>query len=366
MTPSGHDDEGWELNGSEIIPADIYRATLSTSRNFEWKDGGVGIDFLELDLCGPTALQQCPNCLGNDWECDEHRGDLVCQCCGFCDGGLLVSVPTGFDKQQAIAIGETIPQQSTRDAAFNSLQSSVHSRRAVVRAPSKRRRNCRPSHNSYKRIVYFRERISQWLMEEPEIDEGDWEQICASYLDVGIRKYGRAPTIPTTTELRESKGRLVPGAMPLTKSDVRSILSACDAVISSDIDDKEGPRFIRRYFEKWIKIRWRLTGFAGTNRFVSGSLVEMILEDFPRVEQGFRMAVQPKYGRKAMSYNEFTRRLMELYSMEDLNEDFPSLKTDRARKRSYLYWWHICKYQRWPFLCNENKILKAVTKAIRK
>lgn len=134
----------------------------------------------------------------------------------------------------------------------------------------------------------------------------------------------------------------------------------------SDPDDEQGPRFVRRYFEKWIRIRWRLTGFAGTNRYVSHSLIEIILEDFPRVEEGFRMAVQTKFGRKSMSYNEFMRRLMELYSLEDLNEDFPGLKTDRARKRSYLYWWHICKFRQWPFLCNESKILKAVSKARNK
>lgn len=316
-------------------------------------DEGPRFDSLVVPSPVNPCGQSCVNCGADDWTTDEQRGDVVCCVCGLCDGGVAVLIPTYSEQQQAFESGHCLPSESFRDAAFNVAPPNGFGGKSVRGSPGR----------TYKRKTYFNERISQWLMAEPRIDDDDWFLICEEWQTRCIVKYGQRTVIPTRRQLRRRNLQPIRGSRVPTREDIRCILGSCDALKENDpwAEDSE-THFVSKYYEKWLTIRYKLSG-VGTRAYqVDHCVLEMLEDDFARVEKGFEAAVEQRFGRKSFLYNEFIRNLLTLYGLDDLKADFPALRTRRARKRAMIYWWHLCKYFQWPFICDESNILKAVLK----
>lgn len=314
---------------------------------------GLELDRVPSQSDFDKCFFACPDCGIDDWYCDERGGDLVCRGCGCCDPGIYVSAPTHADQQRAFEAGTFLTQEDARDMAYHDGQNSV----------TTRRRN-RASSSDYRRITYARERIRQWAMLEPTIDPTDWERIRHQYLSWAPDTLGKYPCIPTGQQLRNSRGQPIAGCIVLTKEEIRSLLHACDVVRSENLGEfAENGYYVRKYLERWISIRWRLSGYGGVAEDVRENVLELLLDDFPRVEEGFRQKAQQFLKRKSLlPYNDVYARLLKLYDLEQYATDFPPLKTRRARKKSLLCWWFICSYWGWPFLEKEPKILTSVAK----
>jgi hypothetical protein len=317
------------------------------------QDEGFGIECMDIGDAGYNPLGKCDNCGRDDWDVDERGGDLVCVGCGLCVPGVAVHQLSRTDKQQAYESGAMVCEENVRDAAFGFCPAS----------PVRRGR----SRGAYKRATYLRQRLAQWCMSDPPIDRDDWRSIVQVWQDFCLLAYGTVPVVPSPFQLRTGRGRAVKGAIVPTKEQIRSVLDTCDTLDTDRYDEEgeESPKrcFLRRYRKRWLSIRWRLSGYKTLSQDMAPDFMELLTDDFPRVEQAFNAVVRERFHRKAINYNEAIRHLMELYSLEDLDEDFPRLRTRRARKRSFFHWWHICKYLEWPFLCNESKILRSVMKS---
>lgn len=307
-----------------------------------------------FDSAGYHSGQKCTNCGANDWTREEQRGDMVCVSCGLCDGGIFVAPPPHANEQQT-ATPRRVDQRKSDGGVSNNSPTGNRVRRRISR---------RAKSANYKRYTYLKQRLSQWHMADPDIDPDSWEFISEQFLDFVLRTHGWMPHIPSTTELRECHGIQIEHTFCLDKRGVRSILNACDAIILADTDSEQPPTYTRRFLKKWVSIRWKFSGVQGTSRYTSPVFLELLCEDFQKVERAFEIVIQHRFKRKAMCYNEFINRLMELHRFGDLAKDFPPLNTSRAKQRTYIYWWHICKYLQWPFLCNESKILKYIMKKI--
>ena len=328
------------------LDSDIFEA-LNQLDIFPFDDVGFVPDAGPEPSPPHTVLEPCPNCDGNDWDCDEHRGDVLCLCCGYCDPGIMVNVATNSDRERALSEGTFLMEEDVRVVALN-LGETRPSHRGGVR---KRRRS------QYKRTTYLRERISQWFMSEPDIPEDDWETIVGVFAERFPDAY-----FPIPADLTHSRGVRIKGTARLDKEAIRSLLHACDALTTPSWADPRRPRhFTTRYLEKWLSIRWKLTGQATTSRHAPAILLDLFMDDFARVEQAFRQTIQHTMRRKSFPfYNDVIHKLFALYTFEDLADDFPRLKTRRAQRKSNIYWWHICKYLRWPYLTKEPHILRYV------
>lgn len=297
-----------------------------------------------------TTLLPCLNCNGNEWDADEQRGDCVCLCCGFCDGGVLVHQPTSADFKSAAKSRTSVVQENARDAALGFGKGGTS-----LGAKSRSGRE-RP----YRRTRYHRDLIRSWSHQDTPIGPDDWEFITRhwSYKE---EKAGRSGHIPTEEELRISAGRTIPGCITPTKGDIRRLLRLCD---ESRLRQHS---FVKTYLKKWMQIRRRLSGFSGTSRFSSDAFLHMLLEELPMVEGAFREVVQNRLKRRSFPhFNMMVHRLMELHGVEDMAEDFPEPVTDKALRKNYFYWWMICRHLGWPFLCNEAKIVRSVLRRYRK
>lgn len=212
-------------------------------------------------------------------------------------------------------------------------------------ARSSRRTRRIASKSLYKRQYYLRERLRQWFMSETPIPAFDWAIIELTYSrESGVR-------IPTPRELRVARGFPIEGLPILSKDNIRSLLRNCDALNNEK-------RFLSKYLEKWLTIRWRFCGKATKANHGTNNLLQDICYAFSRAEQAFSKISHLK--RKSFpSYNGVIARILELNGCAELTEDFPPMRTRRARKKFELYWWEICKQSQWPYLYKE-KLLKQV------
>lgn len=149
----------------------------------------------------------------------------------------------------------------------------------------------------------------------------------------------------------------------LDKEAVRCILRACDALNRDAAFEKEEeaptPSFGTKYLEKWLTIRWRFCGLASSGQSAPPDLLDLLMDDFAHLEEAFAHSVQDPLGRKAFpSYNTILYRLLELYNCVHLAVDLPQLKTRRARKKTELFWWQMCKYLKWPYISSDAQFLK--------
>ena len=112
----------------------------------------------------------CDNCTGTDYIFDYRTGDVVCQQCGMVESGRLTvhsGGAKGFVGQQNAYSSDAIVSESAPHGAvaisFNDAKF----------ANARFRTNSPP----YQRRTYFSERISQWVLSEPEIEAKDMQII---------------------------------------------------------------------------------------------------------------------------------------------------------------------------------------------
>lgn len=335
---------------------DIFEALCAIPQNSENNGWSA--------LCGPGGLEGtfCANCLSDEWDVDEHRGDIVCYSCGAAFGGLLVNdavVPYADDEGAAQS---GFYQENVRSVAFDSV--GVQS---VARAENRK--------NLYKRKSYFRDRMSQWLQTHRPIPPEDLRTIKKFWRE-DLERRGLPARIPRKAEIRGRRERL-PGYNEVKKEDIRRVLHAVDTVTEAERQEKlamwpDDPLFkiyrenigekqksyVTRYLEKWLTLRWLFTGQSSTADDCPEEIYEAIWFYLEQLSKAFPHCVQDGKRKNFPSVNEMMRNLLELLGAKELGADFPPLRTRRARNKSNFYWWSFCKYYRWPYLIKEANFLR--------
>lgn len=183
--------------------------------------------------------------------------------------------------------------------------------------------------SSYQSILHFRERLALYQCEDTPIPDRDFALIQSAYAD-WLMEEGR-------------------GATDLTKIDVQTILH------------RIGRTFCNRYYEKWIQIRWRLTGLKPP--MFTGEELAFLLQRFTATEHAWHVirpqGLKPRRNRAGKlprvrahmpNFNYMFVKLLEFMGRGDLARYFPQLKsTDRVRLNES-FWRDICRYHCWPFV----------------
>lgn len=327
-----------------------FFATLMEFRDFPLRNEGVAVDNYVPDFMGDSGLPDCENCNGNNWDCAGDRGDLVCHSCGFCLGGIAISVRDRADNGVGGCQTDGMVHQGIRDAALVGCE-------APVGLHAKRR-------GQYSRQNYLREKFRQWCMAEPPIGPEDWKLIERAYCNYADTTIRIAYFIPTGEQLRRAKGKPIPGCIVLRKEDIRCILHDCDALRRQSYDwkcdpeERKKPSFVTRFLEKWITIRWRFSGQGSLFATAPTDLSDVLLENFSSLQQAFVNTVQAEKIRKTFpSYNTVISRLMEMHGFTESAADLHLLNTKRARRKFEICWWNFCRYLRWPYLSKETFFL---------
>lgn len=318
----------------------------------------------------PQNPATCVNCLGSEWDVDEARGDLVCLTCGACSGGLMVGILGGDGGDDENCDRQTTFAENPRSVAFDAIGLS-----------SVKKTNHRK--DLYKRKTYLRDKLSQWLQSEKPVPKEDFRIIEHEWRKY-LNQLGVPAVLPTKAALKRSRGKLISGCHPLEKRDIRCILRACDAVIEKEREDQlafctDNPlwnemreemgekkqRFVRKYLEKWLSLRWRFTGQHSTAALCPASVFSDLEDYFLKLEEAFGRCIQPGERKAFPNYNEAIRNLLQLMFLEHLSSDFPGLSTKRARNKNNYFWWIFCKYHRWPYLLKEAKFLRQKRRKIK-
>ena len=249
---------------------------------------------------------------------DPSRGERCCANCGMlCDYRLSTVAPTykqlfdGYGNRRCDgAVYE--PNRSGPPV----LEPFARSAAAIL---STMDRNSPP----YKRQTYFNERIKQWMCEEPPIPEDDFGYICAVY-----------------AEHPEAS----------TKEAIRRLLRL--------VNERYGvTRFTRKYFEKWLTIRYQLTGIKSGGQKAPDWLPTMLQDMFAQLEEPFERRVRMFGGRYSFpSYNFVFRRLFDLVGLSWFGLDFPPLKNAHKRKTIVAIWLQLTDYLGWPYI-NQDPVL---------
>ncbi len=346
----------------------------------------------------------CINCAANDWIPDVERGDLVCRVCGLCQDPIrrhgltynekharFVGGRAGPDdeRMEQVEDGETMVSRKSRKRRewnvlehLEPLSNAEHNNRLrkIARGEDWGASRSAP----YKRITYFRERLSQWAMQEPPIPEHDWDIICEEYRGWCTDESTRC-LIPSGEELRTTGGR-VRGTIFLTKEEIRAILVRCDAphpgrvtrgAIVNDLeytwleqnDDPEAPgyvkrgHFVKKYYEKWITIRYRFSGVGSMADTIPHWVLTEMCIAFTELQPAFwKVVYDPNERKSLISYNWIFARLLDMYGQPHAAVDFPGLKTDSKRRKLDEYWRRICAFMRWPYINSSDENLKPKTK----
>lgn len=341
-----------------VMSDDIFETLFDFS---EIKDDG-GVDFCGLH---DENAFTCANlsCQGTNFDVDESRGDIVCLDCGACFGGLLVGVLNTTSIADKGGQGKTSITENARSVAFDSIG---------IRSA----KNARHKKDTYRRQAYFRDRLSQWLHTEKPIPKHDLAVIKKEW-----RRYlhglGVPGVLPTKAALRKSRGKIISGCHPLEKSDIRSILRACDARLEAirkkklaewpddpmwkcyrDEIGEQSKSFVKRYLEKWLSLRWRFTGQHSTAAECPHENFDQLQEYLGKLDRSFPACFAGEKRKAFPNWNEVTRNLLQLLFLEHLGGDFPGLRTQRAKNRANYHWWKFCRFHKWPYLLKEARFLK--------
>lgn len=337
---------------------DIFEALFDFS---EIKNDG-GADFCDLH---DENTFTCANlaCQGTNFDVDESRGDILCLDCGACFGGILVGDFARKSGNDENGKGKAVYSENARSVAFDSIG---------IRSA----KNAGHKKDTYRRKSYFRDRMSQWLHAETPIPKYEWGIIKKEW-----RRYlnglGFSRDAPTKAALRKSRGKIIPGYYALEKSDIRCILRACDARLEAKRQQKlaEWPddpmwkiyrdeigqpskSFVTRYLEKWLTLRWKLSGQHSTAAECPHEVFEQLENYFEKLDMSFPACLAGEKRKAFPSFNETVRNLLQLLFLEHLGKDFPGLRTQRAKNRANYYWWKFCRFHKWPYLLKEARFLK--------
>lgn len=339
---------------------DIFEALCSIPINSE-NNGWVSV-------CGAGGLEGtfCANCLASEWDVDEHRGDIVCYSCGAAFGGILVNDTLVGAADDSGAEEGGFYQENVRSVALNGV--------GIFSAAFKENRK-----NLYKRNSYFRDRLSQWLQTCRPIPADDLRTI-KKFWRLDLERRGLPARIPTKFEIRGSRERLS-GYDEVKKEDIRRVLHAVDTVTEAERQEKlamwpddplfkiyrdnigeKKKSFVTRYLEKWLTLRWLFSGQSSTADDCPTEIFEAVQFYLRQLDKAFPHVVQGEKRKSFMSFNEAMRNLLTLLGAQNLTDDFPPLRTRRARNKANLFWWKFCKYYRWPYLVKEANFLRRKNK----
>lgn len=261
---------------------------------------------------------QCANDFCNSTNIYENydTGDHVCHDCGCCQPNAPILV-------HQIPRSQIFNQHGTFNQGSFFQDGVVHgSRQLVHRKPFNRKRKRNVLHRkpikqtTYKRLVYFREKISQWRCLEPVIPYDDWLYIWDEYHE-SIRR-------PLNTCKQVTN---------LLKRIMRKYPDNCK-------------HFMKKYGERWRSIRFRLTGRLSTGMFkqVNSKLIQRLINDFCRIEDTYKKQGPHvnKERRSLPSYNMILRELLREYGYRFMLYDIPQLKSKTKRVEIMKEWKHLC------------------------
>lgn len=328
-------------------PTDDFFAALMLDSNFQHNEGG-NLDFCvwdgDVDSYGPP----CGNCGAAQWDLRESRGDLVCFNCGACDGGISKLVPDRTVYDEFEGLGEAPVDQGALNLAT-----------VFAELPA------RKVESNYDRGYYYHRRIKQWFIDDGNIPKHDWKIIKQAFRayargTVGVEK----ALVPSRQQLRDARGKQIPGTILLARADIRVILHDCEPLRQDTLawrwesEERKKPSFVKRYFKHWLQIRWRFSGVVSSAEKNSARFLEKLHSRVRELQKAFPHIREAAKRKSFPSLNMVMRRLFVYLKMNDVeDEDFEQLRTRKARRKFEFCWWELCKYLQWPYLSNESFFL---------
>lgn len=178
----------------------------------------------------------CQNCGGSVFVTDYQHGSVSCYSCGCCRDDLVsvVDCPR-HDRETADGMG-------FRQESFTSA--------AVFEEPDSERahqRNKRKNSPPYKRETYWSERISQWRLQEPEIEREHWQEITDKWEEFTGRWRIPGDSLPRFAQARWQNSRC---NLLLTKELCRQLLWAIDDEIRRVGGRK--PIFVKKFLVSFL------------------------------------------------------------------------------------------------------------------
>lgn len=123
--------------------------------------------------------------------------------------------------------------------------------------------------------------------------------------------------------------------------------------------------YVKKYFEKWLTIRFRLSGVRSLAQKVPHWIGEEMCIMFQELQRAFWYTIYDRNSRKSMpSYNFVICRLLDMLNQSHACADFPELKTDNKKRKLREYWRRICRYMQWPYI-NSDEMAKKSTKKVK-
>ncbi len=183
----------------------------------------------------------CRNCESDNFVVDYQQGTVYCRDCGCCDdqpvtvaGGTFKKTfdANGTRRFDAPLFESTIVGAVDTTALYERMAETVKN----VNSPP------------YKRETYFAERISQWRLGEPEIDESDMRIIVARFGELTGKWEIEEDRVARPRSGHFSdwhwEGMSPVGPNPLDKEDVRFLLWDCDR---RRVELGGKPLFVKKY-----------------------------------------------------------------------------------------------------------------------
>lgn len=259
---------------------------------------------------------QCKNdfCNSKNIWINYDTGDYVCHDCGCCIETVMLHQ---IQRSEIFTSHNTFKQGFNYQDPFKSGSMAIVHRKPIHRKRKRkhvvRRKN---KSSTYKRLVYFREKISQWRCQEPVIPYDDWEYIYDYYHE------NRRPVVNTRKQVTNLLKRIKNRWPDYCK------------------------HFVKKYGERWRQIRFRLTGVKSTGMFriVDSKLINRLIKDFNSIERYYaKNGTHNNKKRKSLiSYNMIIRLLLKKYGLGYLIYDIPILKSKNKRNEIINAYEYIC------------------------
>lgn len=250
-----------------------------------------------------SAENACSNCGGVDHFDDDATGDCICGGCGMVQSVVFSDARPYrdmFDVWGQFIYRPAAPKLPEPPRGLPKIAVNLHS------AP-------------YSEQTYLNERIAQWRHREPPIPYKDTQAIIKAFA----------------------------GGDTVSKDEIRNILAQID---KDRVAAGKKPRFIRKYLEKWLTIRYELTGDRSRGYYAPETLVLAIRKRFAEVLPCFKRRIKGNGRYSIISINFLFRRFFDLEDEPWFAADFPPLKTDAKRKKLVQMWTEVCLELDYPYI----------------
>lgn len=263
-----------------------------------------------MDLSENANDDQCINCGNDDFVDDISRGDTICNICGLV---------------QSVIFSDAKPYSELFDDYGNrSYPGTLFGFSAVPISLPNLRVNVQSA--PYSEATYLNERIAQWRQIEPAIPQNDELCICTAYKGDG-----------------ES----------VSKDEIRALLAGID---TRRIGRGKQARFIRKYLEKWLSIRFMLTGVKSRGCVAPDWLVNAVRKRFNSILVPFKKHLKGNGRYSMINLNFVFRRIFDIEGVPWYSIDFPPLKTESKRRKLVNMWVECCKYTGYPYINRDAQI----------